>query len=92
MAGPVAGPVARRPLPMAGAEDVPEDLLRDVLEDGAEDGFYERFAAELEVLAELGGGRCCGAGTGGGGGKERALRARVCPPRRGSPPLTGTVL
>ncbi|RMC17546.1 hypothetical protein DUI87_05209 [Hirundo rustica rustica] len=39
---------------MAGAEDVPEDVLRDVLQDGAEDGFYERFAAELEVLAELG--------------------------------------
>ncbi|XP_066186495.1 chromosome transmission fidelity protein 18 homolog [Sylvia atricapilla] len=39
---------------MANAEDLPEDLLQDVLEYEAEDGFYERFAAELEVLAELG--------------------------------------
>lgn len=70
-AGPVA--VGRAPL-MAGAEDWPADVPEDVPEDAAEDGFYERFAAELEVLAELGGGRCCGVGTAGGVGK--VLRAR----------------
>ncbi|XP_058705580.1 chromosome transmission fidelity protein 18 homolog isoform X2 [Poecile atricapillus] len=37
-----------------GLEDGIEDGIEDGLEDGLEDGFYERFAAELEVLAELG--------------------------------------
>ncbi|XP_064582324.1 chromosome transmission fidelity protein 18 homolog isoform X1 [Zonotrichia leucophrys gambelii] len=35
---------------MASAEDGPEDWA----EDGPDDGYYERFADELEVLAELG--------------------------------------
>ncbi|XP_032930366.1 chromosome transmission fidelity protein 18 homolog isoform X2 [Catharus ustulatus] len=42
---------------MAGTEDGPEDGLgdgpEDGLDDGPEDNFYERFADELEVLAEL---------------------------------------
>lgn len=71
---------------MASAEIGPEDWAEDWAEDGPDDGFYERFADELEVLAELGGGCCCGVGTGGGGERERARPcfARPClpvPPR-----------
>lgn len=67
-------------------------------EEGPEDDFYQRFAAELEVLAELGGGHCWGAmsGTGsGGGGREPAGRTGLCSvqrPTRGSPPVTGAAV
>lgn len=73
-------------------------------EEGPDDDFYERFADELEVLAELGGGCCCGAvsGTADGGGRRegagrsRALRggqrSRLCPPYRASPPVIGTAV
>uniref|UniRef100_A0A8C5TU08 Chromosome transmission fidelity factor 18 n=1 Tax=Malurus cyaneus samueli TaxID=2593467 RepID=A0A8C5TU08_9PASS len=64
--------------------------MRGALRPG-EDEFYERFADELEVLAELGGGRCCGTGTArhrpphadrrrrreGVCGRDRALRGRT---------------
>lgn len=58
------------------------------MEDPEEDpdaGFYERFADELEALAELG-----GAGPVEEGGMERVCRTRLCAPHRGSPPVSGS--
>lgn len=57
-----------------GTEDGPDDGPDGGPDGGPDDGFYERFADELEVLAELGG------GTGGGGGGTRRERAGACVP------------
>lgn len=57
---------------------VPVRVMADP-EEGSEDGFYQRFADELEVLAELGGGSCSGAVSGtGGGGRRREGAAGLC--------------